>query len=265
MKELVGGQFERAVPLFKNCKQSVLPMAVCQGYNPGRIFVDQAEDPKTVLLTTLAGYYFLAGARPRKNDGREIARILVEQILPAALAEGENGFLLVPPAGWEDLLPILLPSRNPSRIYRRTFAFNPARFADLPPWRERIPAGFHLRRLEKEAAQELGGMACWRSVEDFLRKGIGFGLFDGEVMASVCYSVFASREAVELDIKTEEKYRRQGLATLAASAFIEECLQLGKRPNWECFWDNEASARLAESLGYARGEDYPVYFWEEFT
>ena len=66
----------------------------------------------------------------------------------------------------------------------------------------------------------------------------------------------------EIDIHTKEKYRRRGLAHYAASAFIEECLARGLRPNWECWWDNEPSVSLAKKLGFEPISDHPVFLVE---
>jgi RimJ/RimL family protein N-acetyltransferase len=100
-------------------------------------------------------------------------------------------------------------------------------------------------------------------LDDFLTHGIGFALLQGDQVASACTSVFASQTHVEIDVHTDEKFQHRGFAQLTASALIEACLQRGKTPNWECFWDNEASSALAGKLGFSPRSDYPVYYWEE--
>lgn len=91
---------------------------------------------------------------------------------------------------------------------------------------------------------------------------IHFLLDDNEIV-SVCMSVFASQERMEIDVHTAENYRRRGFAALTAAAFIEACLQRGKQPNWECFWDNQPSVALAGELGFCALPDFPVYYWQE--
>jgi RimJ/RimL family protein N-acetyltransferase len=68
-----------------------------------------------------------------------------------------------------------------------------------------------------------------------------------------------------MDVHTEDKFSRQGLANLICTAFIEKCIQSGKTPNWECFWENEPSVNLAKKLGFVALDDYPVFYWEEKT
>ena len=67
-------------------------------------------------------------------------------------------------------------------------------------------------------------------------------------------SVFAlSNNYASVSIDTTLPYRRQGLATLACVAVIEECLGRNLTPLWNCLASNEASARTALKLGMEEG------------
>ncbi|RPH61055.1 MAG: GNAT family N-acetyltransferase, partial [Chloroflexi bacterium] len=182
----------------------------------------------------------------------------------ASQATGETGFILIPSqAGWKEHLPALLPGREVIEIYRRPFAFDPAQFAAQGNWRERLPQGFRLQTVDATLAGKVGVLSSWASIDNFLANGLGLALLDGDEIASVCISVFASRERLEIDVHTDEKYQRRGFAMLTASAFLEECLRRGRQPNWECFWENEASTALAGKLAFSAEPDYPVYYWDE--
>lgn len=264
MIELNATEFASVQSLLTGIKQKVLPSAICEGINPGRIFVDQHENPQTALIWSPVGYYFLAGNPAQAKDLAEISRVLTEIFVPASQATGETGFILIPSqAGWKEHLPALLPGRGVIEIYRRPFAFDPAQFAAQGNWRERLPQGFRLQTVDAAFAEKVGVRASWASIDDFLANGLGFALLNGDEIASACISVFASRERLEIDVHTDEKYQRRGFAMLTTSAFIEECLRRGQQPNWECFWENEASTQLAGRLGFSAEPDYPVFFWEE--
>ena len=264
MLELTPADFARALPLLEGIRQKVLPFAICEGFNPGRVFVNQLEDPQIALLWSPVGYYFLAGDPARTVDLADIQQALTEIFIPASQASGETGFILIPSqAGWKEHLPALLPGREVIEIYRRPFAFDPAKFAAQAHWRERIPEGFRIQPLNAALAEQVGVLASWASVDDFLQNGLGFALLDGDEIASACHSVFVSHTHLEIDVHTDEKYQRRGFAVLVASAFIEACLKRSQQPNWECFWENDASTALAGKLGFSAEPDYPVYFWEE--
>ena len=264
MIELHPSEFASIPPLLEGVKQKVLPHAICQGYSPGRVFVDRRENPQLILVWSALGYYFIAGVPALAHDWVESSRVLLEILVPASQVSGESSFILVPAQeGWKEHLPDLLPGRVVIEIYRRPFQFDIAQFKLLDRWPDGLPADFQLRVMDAALTKKIGTPLGWSSAEAFLEHGLGVVLLAGDEVASLCTSVFASQQAMEIDIHTAEKYQRQGLATLTASAFIEECLRLGKQPNWECFWDNEASTLLAEKLGFHAEADYPAYYWEE--
>ena len=264
MLELTPPDFPLALPLLSRLPQAVLPHAVCQGINPGRVFVDDRTNPHIALVWTTVGYFLLAGDPGAAADLPALSHALTEVFIPTSQASGESGFILIPSEdGWKEHLPALLPGREVIEIYRRPFAFDRNKFAALGGWQSRIPAGFRLQALDAALAEQAGVLMSWASIEDFLAHGLGFALLEGDEVASLCSSVFASREKVEIDVHTGENYRRRGLATLTAAALIEACLQAGKQPNWECFWENEPSTALAQHLGFTPLPDYPVHYWEE--
>lgn len=264
MIELHPTEFASITPLLGGIKQKVLPRAICQGYSPGRIFVDRRENPQFILVWSALGYYFIAGVPALLHDWVEARQVLREIFVPASQASGESSFILVPAQdGWKAHLPNLLPGREVIEIYRRPFQFDSGQFKMLGRWQDGLPAGFQLRIMDADLTERIGAPPGWISPEAFLENGLGVVLLAGDEIASLCTSVFASQEFMEIDIHTEDKYQRQGFARLTASAFIEECLRLGKQPNWECFWENEASTSLAEKLGFQVEADYPVYYWEE--
>jgi GNAT superfamily N-acetyltransferase len=266
MIELHPSEFARLTPVLMGIKQKVLPQAICQGYCPGRIFVDRREHPQLILIWSGLGYYFIAGDPALSHNLVAASQVLREVFVPASQAGGENSFILVPAQdGWKDHLPNLLAGREVIEIYRRPFQFALAKFQAQPAWQDRIPAGCRLQIMDAALTEKLGAPPGWLSPEAFLTHGLGVALFAGNEIASLCTSVFASTERMEIDIHTDEKYQRKGFAALVASAFIEECLLRGKQPNWECFWENQASTTLAEKLGFHVEADYPVYYWEEGT
>lgn len=260
MIELELAQYKNVLPLFENFKQAVLPQAVCEAFNVGRVFADDEQNPQNACIWTPVGYYLLALGHGQ--DLQSMSNLLTEIFVPESKSMGETGFLLIAELNdWKEQTSKLLGNREVIEIFRRQFVFNAEKFN--ANWREKIPAGIELKRVDESLAQQINLPPSWKSPADFAAHGIGFALMDGEKIASVCSSVFASSARVEIDIHTEEEYRRRGFASITASALIEETLQQGKQPNWECFWENQESTTLALKLGFEQLSDYPVYFWEE--
>lgn len=264
MIELDKQAFSSALPLLSRVPQAVLPYAVCEGINPGRIFVDRCDQPRIAFLWTPVGYYFLAGAPNRASDMVALAEVLRDIFIPASMERGETGFILIPSPELDKAQVMSLPSgREVIEIYRQPYALEIGHFAVRQRQMPAVPHGYRLQQIDAALAQACGVLASWASVDDFLAHGIGFALLSGDEVASVCWSVFASCQRVEIDVHTHPEHRRRGLACITASALIETCLRQGRTPNWECFWDNQPSNDLAIKLGFIPNPDYPVYYWEE--
>jgi RimJ/RimL family protein N-acetyltransferase len=265
MIELQASQFGQVSEILSGLKHFVHLDAVIDGQHPGRVFADRATHPTVAFVWTKWGYTYLAGDASNAGFNHSLCRLLAEELIPASIALGERGLILCPfPEGWKDRLGVILPHRKPMRLFRRSFTFHPARFATHHGWESKVPAGFRMQRLDAELIERTGKqLVTWRSRDDFLERGFGFCLLCGDNVVSECFSAFVSGGKVEISIDTAQEYRRRGLATLVASAFIEHCLAQELEPNWECWWENVASCGLAAKLGFKAPTDHAVYYWEE--
>ena len=132
----------------------------------------------------------------------------------------------------------------------------------LPPgWRETVPAGFVIRRLDRPLAEQLQADLVahgnspwfdriWGGVDNFLNDGFGFVAIGPEGIASNCRASSVTNGVAEIQVSTRSHGRRQGLATLVCRAFVEHCLIVGLTPAYACDEDNLASIGLAKKLGF---------------
>lgn len=265
MFELNRSDFSSILPFISSSKQEVLPFSIAQGINPGRIFVDQIEKPNIVFIWTTVGYYFLFG-NPSEKLIPHSNQVICDVFVPASQKGGENGFILIPSSdGWKPFMSSILTGCGFIEIFRTPHTFDRQKFATIKSAKPEIPPGFDMQKIDSCLAEEIGVLASWSTINDFLTNGSGFAILNNGQIASYSYTVFSSSEAVEIDVQTAENFRGLGLATLTSIALIEDILLKGKNPNWECFWENTPSLRLAEKLGFTAKNDYPVFFWEEKT
>ena len=270
MYELEALEFAQALPAFQSMRHCVPLFAVLERNSPGRVFVDDAHAPAVVFIWSRWGYLYLAGIAHNDEFNRSLHETLARELIPQSVALGERWPVLYPSsAAWSDKMGLLLGDKALRRLYRRGYTLNPSSFARHHNWRERVPPAFRMARVDAElianAGEEIAGSikGTWNSVGDFLSKGLGYCLLHEGRVVSLCLACFAGLGRLEISISTAEGYRRQGLATLTASAFIEACLERGLQPNWECWWTNGPSTALAERLGFEQGIDHPVYLREE--
>ena len=148
-------------------------------------------------------------------------------------------------------------------MMRLVFDFQPSEGQPRLDWKERLPAGFTIQRINNQIAEQLqrdlvaAGIppwfdTVWGGIENFLRAGFGFAVLYEEAVVSNCraWSVRDNRAAIQ--VSTRVRYRQLGLATLVCSAFIEHCRTNGITPEYSCLEENMASAALAEKLGFVR-------------
>lgn len=95
----------------------------------------------------------------------------------------------------------------------------------------------------------------WKFSDDFLQKGKGYCILEGENAAAWAFSAAVSKEEIDIGIETDGNYRRMGLGTIAAKNMIRYSLNQNKRPVWACHSDNIASQRLAYELGFEKSAE----------
>ena len=97
----------------------------------------------------------------------------------------------------------------------------------------------------------------YRSIDDFVTRGNGYIVTDGDAVASAASSYAVSSNRSECQVTTAEAYRRRGLALAVCAAYLESCLARGLSVPWDA--GNKTSVALARSLGYSNVEEYSVY------
>jgi len=185
------------------------------------------------------------------------ARRLVQSALrPRELVYGND------PA-WRQLI---LEVHGPSVFDRPMEEFDPSGLeeAALAAHQTSVPPSLALRRLDASLAAQLDGelephgLQVFPSANALAEQGLGFGVVQGERLASAATSYTRSSRYVEVAIATREAFRGQGLAMSAAAALLRECLRLGLEPCWSA--SNPVSKRLALRLGYLPGRTCEVLY-----
>ena len=128
--------------------------------------------------------------------------------------------------------------------------------------RQSLPEGLSLVRVDAEsvaAFAELDEAFVYNfdSHEDFLARGVGFGVTAGSRFVAGCSSYAISSHSLEFEIETAEEFQRRGLAMVTGSRMIEYCLEAGLEPCWDAAHD--LSARLALRLGFVDARPYTAY------
>ena len=208
--------------------------AVFQGRSPGRLFVDRLEQPRAALMARTYEY-FLAG-----EPVPALRRFVADAPSEPDIFDHFYGYV-----GFTDAWVAALREDAPTleTIGRRTFVFHPADRPAVSGWREAVPQGVALRPLDADLA---------RRADDELDEVIGLMWGGYAAFAEHGFGTVAVDESTGklLSVGTHPDHRRRGLATLCCRAAIEQTLDLGLSPTWDCDEANPPSAALASSFGF---------------
>ena len=248
-------------------------LAVLAGAAPGTVWVDDPAAPGLSLMQVGHRLYLVGDSQVKGAALKQLGCTLLEQLLPAAKAHGEEGFVLYyHDEGWGEVLQSSLFAGRTVYPGRRNYYELSGLRADWhPPVMPELPAGLELTALDEPLVSRrdlrnhtalLEEMQSERaSVADFMAKSFGTCITSADALVTWCLSEYNLGERCEIGIATDEAYRRQGLATLAAMGMIRQAYGLGvRRIGWHCWLRNEGSNATARKLGFAHVNEHGAFF-----
>jgi hypothetical protein len=148
------------------------------------------------------------------------------------------------------------------------------RINTIPKANQGIPKGYQLRKVDKtlwnkmlqgkyenETLLKIRLLESWNSFDEFMNKSVAYcTILDNRIVA-VLVGTASFKKVIAIDIETEEKQRRMGLAYAMAVEFIADCLKMGYIPQWDCVESNPSSYKLAEKLGFEKFHENTVYWF----
>jgi GNAT superfamily N-acetyltransferase len=213
----------------------------------GMVWADDPARPSVALVHL--DFYLLVGDANAPAAGE------------AAHRPSERASIVASSADWEPLLRCVWGERLKSRT---RVAFRPGRWdrSRLRGFIDALPDGFALKRIDGADAARFAELADslvynFPSLEEFLARGVGFGVEHEGRFVSGCSSFAISPRSLEFEIQTRPDFRRRGLACATAAAMIEHCIDSGLTPEWDAH--NEMSSALAEKLGFVEPAPYRAY------
>jgi RimJ/RimL family protein N-acetyltransferase len=255
MKELKENRSEQLRGLFPECRWNYIADAILER-SMGQVLVNDVEDPQVVALV-LPEYkiHFLGG-----DAEHPAARDYLASLSGLSLL-----FLGAP--RWKELLEEIHLGKIVA-LKRYAFNSNSLDIDHLSRLKAKLDQNFHIERINLKLAQQIAAeknemteeqFFGFDSPEDFMERGFGYCIMDGEKMVCIASTGAVASKGIEIQINTDKRYRGKGLASAAGAALIIECLEKGIDPNWEAA--TEISARLAEKLGYTPEGTYDTYYY----
>jgi RimJ/RimL family protein N-acetyltransferase len=265
--ELKAQDFKLARQVYEGLSYNLVIQSVIEKNTNGSIFVDDLLNPRGALLWNCQDELLLEGTPYDANFNLSLSEVITKQIIPQASSRGIPMLSLhFFPDAWEKTIQsTILKYLHPEKVNRNLYWFR----ALEVDWRRKLPTGFRMQQIDEQLLeqtqlknyQEMCGWidSFWHSQPNFLAKGIGYCLLEGDSIVSWCLSVYVGVKNIELGLATIPAYRNRGFATLVAAACVEYCSEHYIVPHWHCFKTNLASIAVAEKVGFEKVMEYPVY------
>lgn len=213
----------------------------------GTVRADDATQPAVAVIEL--DFYLLAGDA-NAPSAKDVVRLLPPPW--SAVTSSED---------WEPLLRRVWGAELQTRT---RVAFRPGNWDRMRSrrFKETLPEGFTLKRVSAEdvarfAEFEASLVYNYSSLEEFIERGVGFGIEHEGRFVSGCSSFALSSRCLEFEIDTHPDFRNRGLAAACAAAMVEYCLDSELEPCWDAH--NEISAALATKLGFVDPAPYTAY------
>jgi len=147
--------------------------AAMQGHNPGRIFVDDVEHPRTAFALTVEGY-LLTGEHDNPATLAALRAFIHEKLFTGEVYvnEDDSMMLAVYPEAWEARLPELIPTHEAEKLERYHYLCREPAF----DWHTALPDGYTVRRIDRDLLEADNAAGCvivipeaigeWNDVEE---------------------------------------------------------------------------------------------------
>lgn len=266
--ELLFEEYCMVKPFFEGLEFDLLLSSILEGNSLAQVWGDDKFEPKSVFLWDKANnVFYLAGEESNIQFNRELRVLIGRKIVPELKLRRRLHFRLRSTSEpWEKTLPSIFADTDLSRGHH---IFHTHKKPTEQDWRSNMPEGLCLKQIDEHflykaqyentefVLDEIQQM--WPTIDRFINFGFGFSFVTGRQMVCWCTAEYMSKDKCGIGIETVHDYQNKGLATSAASAFVEHCKARSIKPHWECNAENSASKRVAEKVGFVREHDYPVY------
>lgn len=246
---------------------------------PGKVFVDNLDKPRTILISTLYGMSLLFG----DTENLEFNTSLADYMLNADGHRLKSEWLQVYPEKWNNKLREILDNKiieysKVSKQYSQSqleIFLKKNKKNHIIQWTRvnfaykntdenmKLEPEYSIKLINSDIYDGIEGTVIpkyfWKSKEDFLANGEGYALMKGNDIVSAAFSSWKIENELEIGIETSEKYRGKGFAKAVCSAMLNYCKTNGYLPIWACKRENTGSYKLAKSLGFKETFIIPYY------
>lgn len=257
MIELSKENYSIIKPFLSQLKyETAYPFSILSGTQSGKLFVDQIDAPKSVLIWHYCGLSYVLGNSTSIQFNEELYFMMCHpenyHLHNMVIMVGKED------TGWNLTLQNLM-NKNSAILQKERYFFT----FDQDSFNQNeyiVPNGFTYFEIEGKHLPMIKGRVIpsysWDSMEDFFVKGKGIGIYDlvndKVVSTAITSGIDPINHKIDIGIETQPEYRKQGFATLAAAGMVNYVLSKHMEPDWGCDSQNIGSAHTAMHVGFKR-------------
>ncbi|SHH91188.1 GNAT family N-acetyltransferase [Virgibacillus chiguensis] len=262
---------------FKKCRKLINEqgqleaIAIVENINPGRIFVDDVNDPASgvIWLGNNDGFIFF-GNEQNEAFNHELNNFINHVIIPEAKKVQLKWFEGIGNhEKWNQVMEKTFEHRKLGKWNQKVYSLQQGDYkGNSKPEVEQAYKVANMcdflfendnNAIKNTAFLQRKILEYWDSVESFLRNGMGYCMVYQNEIVSVCFSGFVAGNVHCIDIETLKAHQGKKLAQRIAHHFVEDCMENNLVPYWDCMEVNKPSVAVAENIGLRNIFNYVGY------
>lgn len=229
---------------------SVYPLSVAEGIQEGDIYTNSVEDCEKVLFWVHSGFAYLSG-----NIDEYFLKDIYEFMMDRTRSNTKRFLLMTRNKNIQEYFRSKDDVMEEKRyLFRHSGSKGYMEFS--------LPDGYELKEIDNQLLKKISGEIVpslfWNNENYFLEKGKGYCITCNNDIASWVFSAAVSTKEIDIGIETKPKYKQQGFGMIAANKMIQYTIEQAKEPVWACHYNNVASEKMAEKLGFIKVSECSV-------
>jgi len=238
----------------------VFVQSVIDNNQPGKIFVNNNDNPTAGLVASRGGKYYLFGDEEDQTFNHSLLEFLSNP-------ENHANFydLYFSSNTWLSIIKTPL-NDNVVELSRTHYILSNTAIIDNY---DSHSGEFLLQIINEQLYDRYKNEVddsyslLWDSSDEYLARAFGYCFLNESGFVSACNTFYIGGGYIEPDIITLSDYRKQGLAFALCHEFIKYSRQRKLIPYWDCDSGNNASNLLAIKLGFNKVGEVPILWWHE--
>ena len=235
----------------------LMARSVICGHVDGKIFVDSLECPETFYIVHAYGMTFLCG--DSKNEA--FNKWLFDYFTGRSYERKRDEWLQAFPREWDIVMNRFVDEGIAIPYSRLNLKLDAEKFYE--GYSQTGTSRYEIIATPTDMLFEISGSVVpkdyWKTPEQAADMAKAFSVMIDGKLVSTAFTSARHDDKLEIGIETSKEHYGKGLAYLACAKLVEYCLDNNLEPVWSCRYENTASVKLSEKLGFTEILRMPYY------